>query len=140
MVGVRFVPYTAGDSYRVRVRAGDALGGNLADNDELAWTMMEGDEVLACGGIFTIEKGIGFLWAYISDEAKGHGRSLIMHSRRMVAGAVKNGCFRVQAVVRADKPEYERFIELVGLSKEGLMRKATPERNDLFMYAKISEV
>ena len=44
---------------------------------------------------------------------------------------------RIQAAVRADWPEAQRFAEFLGLENEGLMRKYGPDGSDYFRFAKV---
>lgn len=46
---------------------------------------------------------------------------------------------RVQCTVRAGFPFLQKFIELIGFEKEGLMRKFGPEGDDYFLYSRVKE-
>ncbi len=96
------------------------------------------DEVVACFGLTFDSEGVYKIWAIISDEARGHGRLMIKFMRSTIASAYeKLGIHRLTAVVRADMPEYSRFIELLGFDYEGTMRKASPNKTDLKVYGRL---
>jgi hypothetical protein len=136
-LGIVWRPYQSGDAYKIRLREGDNYGyDEVAEYDGPGWSLVKDDEVIASFGIYEIDEGIGHLWAYISDSARGHGRTLIKFGRRVINLAMDNH-HRLQSTVRADKDEYVRFTEMLGLSKEGLMRKATNNQMDLWMFSKV---
>ncbi len=134
---VMFRDYEEGDVYRLDIREGDTIGVILQDFPTPGWTMFSETDILACGGIVQAGGGVGNVWAYISDKARGHGVSLLRFSRSAMDRALSIMLFhRLQTVVRTDRPEYERFVELLGFEKEGRLRKATSTQEDLFLYAR----
>lgn len=135
-MGLRWRTYKKGDVFRINVREGDTWGGDVEEYDGPAWSLVEGETVLASFGICKIEEGIGHLWAYISEDAKGHGRTMIKFGRKVIGMAMSN-YHRLQSNVRADKEEYVRFSEMLGLEKEGLLRKATADKRDLWVFSKV---
>jgi RimJ/RimL family protein N-acetyltransferase len=137
---VRFRPYEENDVYAVKLRAGDAMGTAVMKYDGPAWTMVnDKDEPIACYGVSPITEKIGFLWAFISDEARGNGIKMIKEGRKMINHALSDlGLHRVQSIVRADRPEYKRFSLALGLECEGLMRKAADNGQDIWLFAKVT--
>lgn len=47
------------------------------------------------------------------------------------------GLWRLQATIRADVDFAERWIEVLGFEKEGLLRKFGPSGEDHFMFARV---
>lgn len=139
MVGIDFRPYEEGDVYRIRIRNGDAMGELISIPDGEKWTMTKDGEPIACAGFMTVEDGIAVLWSFISDEARGHGLMLVRFARRLINGALADEFHRIQCMVRADRPEYIRFARAIGLEPEGLLRKATKDKIDLWSMAKVGE-
>lgn len=136
MVVIR--PYEEDDVFKVKIRLGDPLGAVVGNYPGPAWTMEEDGEVLAVMGITAIASGIGLVWSFISDEARGHGKTMLKFGREKMKLALTEMRFhRLQAVVRADREEYQRFIELLGFEKEGLMRKGCANGDDLWLYSRI---
>lgn len=127
-----------GDVEQLKVRPGDALGVPPKDEVGFGWTMKKGGRPIGCGGFFTISEGVGMVWVILSDEVRGHGKKLCQFARDATQIAFEEmGWHRIQSAVRCDKPEYQRWAELMGFEKEGRLRKATPDKVDLFLYARV---
>ena len=115
------------------------LGAPMQDYDLPAWTAFEGSKAIACLGLQENGKGIYTLWGIVSDDAQGHGRAAVKFGRERIQKAFELlGAHRVQSAVRADNPEYNRFIKLLGLRYEGCALKATESKHDLNIYARIN--
>jgi RimJ/RimL family protein N-acetyltransferase len=138
---VKFRPYQQGDVFELEIREGDDYGTSTIyeyDDDVLSFTLEVDGTPVMCWGIVEADQGVGHLWAYISDAARGHGLTIVKFARRVINNAIRFMFHRIQATVRADDEEYTRFIELFGLNKEGLMRKATVNQMDLWLYARVN--
>ena len=138
-MAARFVEYVKGDAFRVKVRLGDTMGEGIQEIPGAAWTLEDEDgNALMCFGISNPEHGISTLWSYISDDARGHGLQIVKFARPRIAAAMKAlELRRLQAIVRADKPEYERFIKLFGFEFEGRIRRVTTDNKDVLMFSRI---
>jgi len=138
---VKFYHYQEGDVFRINLREGDTLGGVAEEVAGPAWSMKDEEgNVLLSFGILPSSETVGNLWAFISDDARGHGIKMIKFGRAVVEhGLTEKGFRRIQSIVRADRPEYQRFTEALGFTKEGLMRKAAPNGDDLWLYSRVSE-
>lgn len=131
-------PYEEDDVFKVKIRLGDPLGAVVGNYPGPAWTMEKDGRVIAVMGITAVSGGIGLVWSFISDEARGHGKMMVKFAREKMKFALTEMRFhRLQAVVREDRPEYQRFAELMGFQKEGLMRKACANGDDLWLYSRI---
>jgi RimJ/RimL family protein N-acetyltransferase len=136
---VRFRPYEEGDIYAIKLREGDAMGTAVKKYDGPGWTMLIDEKPVACYGVGNVDGRVGFLWAFISDEARGHGVKMIKEGRKMINHALADlGFERVQSIVRADRPEYKRFSLALGLECEGLLRKAADNGQDIWLFAKVT--
>ena len=130
--------YTEGDASKLDIREGDGLGIPPMDQPPPAWTMKKDGRPIACGGIVHVGGGIGVVWVQVTDEARGYGLKLCRFARTAVRIVFEDMKFhRIQATVRADRPEYMRWAELMGFECEGLMKKAAPDKTDLFLYARV---
>lgn len=141
-MGLELVEYEQGDVYRVKIRLGDPLGGSVTDLKQPAWTLLdeEGNALLCFSILPEGTSGIATFFAYVSDDARGHGHYMLKTGRRIVERSFKHlNLHRIQAIVRADKVEYQRWIELLGFEKEGLMRKAAANKSDVWLYSRVSE-
>lgn len=137
---VEFRPYRKGDVFELELRVGDDYGSKQIyeyEDDVIAFTLLEDDKPIMCWGIVEMLPGVGHMWAYITDEARGHGIAIVRHGRRIIDRTLGTIFHRLQSNVRADSEEYMRFTELFGFEKEGLMRQATADRKDLWMYARV---
>ena len=131
--------YTEGDVYKLDIREGDGLGIPPMDQPPPAWTMKKDGWPIACGGVVHVGGGIGVVWVQVTDEARGYGLKLCRFARIAMKIVFEDMKFhRVQATVRADRPEYRRWAELMGFECEGLMKKAAPDQSDLYLYARVS--
>lgn len=130
--------YTKGDAAKLNVRPGDGLGIQPEDQPSPAWTMKKDGHPIACGGFVDIGHGIAMVWVIASDEVRGHGRMLCRFARQAIDIVTEDlGWHRIQAVVRCDRPEYERWARLMGFEREGRLRKAAPDKSDLYLYARV---
>ena len=135
---VSFRDYEEGDVYRLDLREGDTLGVVLQDHPFPAWTMMDGDEVIACMGVLDAGGGVGNLWMYVTDKARGHAIPLFRFCQSALRRLFDVMQFhRIQTVIRTDRPEYERWAQMFGFEKEGLLRKATSAQEDLYLFARV---
>lgn len=132
-------PYRDGDVFEITIRKGDQLGGGVTDLDCGLFSLWVDDEVVACTGIRPEGKN-GLVWSFVSDDARGHGKVMIRMGRKMLRHGIEVLKFnRMYALVRADKEEYSRFIETIGFTREGLLRKASANGKDLYIYSVIEE-
>ena len=75
----------------------------------------------------------------MSDEVRGHGLRLTRFTRTATEIVMKaKGWHRIQATVRCDKPEYQRWARLMGFECEGRLRKAAPDKSDVYLFARVT--
>lgn len=130
--------YEEGDVFKLDLREGDSLGIPPMDMPSPAWTMKEDGNPIACGGIMHVGGGVGVVWVQATDKVRGHGLKLCRFAKQAVQIVFEEMKFhRIQATVRADRPEYRRWAEMMGFECEGLMRKATPNQQDVYLYARV---
>ena len=135
MIAIR--DYEEGDVFQLLLREGDAFG-TVQDLPFPAWTMTQDDRPIACGGVVQAGQGVGNLWLFVTDEARGHGLKLSRFARKVVIRLFAVMRFhRVQTVIRADKKEYRRWAELMGFQQEAVLRKAGPSQQDLLLYSRV---
>jgi RimJ/RimL family protein N-acetyltransferase len=136
--------YQKGDIYMIPIREGDECGKPIVEEDyssELSWSIRDGNDILACFGICPMdEEGVGEMWAFISDDMRGHGLYLIKTVKAILDFVMESGKFhRLESIVRADREEYVRFSQMIGLRVEGVMEKATANKQDMYMFARVSD-
>jgi RimJ/RimL family protein N-acetyltransferase len=130
--------YTDGDVHLLDIRDGDGFGVPPKDERGPAWTMKKDGRPIACGGFVGIGDGMAVVWVMATDEVRGHGMKLCRFARNATKIVFETmGWHRIHAAVRVDRPEYQRWAELMGFEREGCMRKAAPDKTDLYLYARV---
>ncbi len=130
--------YSEDDIYKLDIREGDGIGVPLTNHPPPAWTMKEDGRPIACGGVVHAGGGVGVIWMYTTDAARGHGVKLCRFAKTAINIVFEEMRFhRLQAVIRADRPEYTRWARLMGFECEGLMKKAAPDKTDLYLFARV---
>jgi len=132
------VEYAKGDVFKVQFREGDTFGTFAVEHSNtVAWTMKDGDTIIGCAGYVKECDGVATFWGFFSEDTRGHGRTIIKYARHTLE---QIGEFwelrRIQAAVRADRPEYRRFIEMLGFEYEGCLKKAAANGEDVLMYGR----
>jgi RimJ/RimL family protein N-acetyltransferase len=95
--------------------------------------------VLACLGVVEEAPRIAALWMMASEQARGHGLKMRKFGNMLLDMLFFDlGYHRVQVIVRVDRPEYQRWAEMFGFEKEGRMRKALPNGDDVLLYARVN--
>ncbi len=136
---VSFRNYEEGDVYRLDMRDGDTLGVVVQDHPFPAYTMLDGEEVIACMGVVDAGGGVGNLWMYVTDKARGHAIPLFRFCRAGLDKVFDVMRFhRIQTVIRTDRPEYVKWALMFGFEKEGLLQQATSSREDLYLFARVA--
>ena len=96
------------------------------------------NKIILIGGIMRLLPHSGEGYFLIGDtftEAfKSHGKSLIKGIRRYIQDSPFK---RISTYVREDFPEAQKFIEVLGFRKEGLMNKVTADIQNAFLYAMV---
>ena len=134
---VHWRKYADGDVYKVKLRPGDGRDG-VIEFPGPKWSLCRGDTVIGSCGIKTDIDGVGTIWAFFSEEARGEGRKILRFMWQRLDEAFRDvGYYRLQACVSVDRPEYAKFIEMIGFQAEGLMRNATPDKRSVWLYSRV---
>lgn len=102
--------------------------------DGVGVTLMDGDDVVAAGGLIPIWSGRVLAWAIISKGAN-------MWAVTRAAGEFLRRFQelpRIEATIDLTFPEAIRWIELLGFQREGTMRKCGPNGEDFAMYSRVN--
>ena len=119
-------------------RDNEAIWKDHYENSELTFVAVSEGEILAVAGFIECFPGCYSIWASFSDMARGNSVSLVKKMEEVLPKIVdKLKIFRLQAYVLADNHEYNKFIRLFGFELEGRIRKATPLKEDMFLYSRI---
>ena len=106
---------------------------------DLCFTGIINEEIVACGGIYPMWDGVGEAW-FIGSKLVYKHPILITKTIRQYLNKLMNikNFHRVQAYVKQDWEQAKRWIELVGMQKEGMVRKFSPDGRDHILYAKVN--
>jgi hypothetical protein len=103
------------------------------------YTVTDGKKVIVCAGVRVLWEGTGEAWLMFTHDVRDY-----MHVHLEVIDILQcivadEGLDRVQAHVTSDHDEDVRYIEWLGLVREGLCRKYGPCGKDAYMYAKVRD-
>lgn len=89
----------------------DSFAQNL-ERFSVAYTMMDGDLPLACGGVGQLHKGVAKAWAFVSWRAKPHALPLTRMARSMLLPAcLELKIHRLECETPLDNIRNQRWIE-----------------------------
>jgi len=109
----------------------------IYEGESESYTIFFEDKVISCGGVRILWAGTGEAWIMLSQETKKYCRVHAMTKSVFEAIIEKHNLDRVHAFVRADKPEFLRYVEYMGFEREGLCKKFGPDGHDSYIYARV---
>ncbi len=109
----------------------------VADNS-IAYSFYHHGNLIFCGGIFLHYAGFGEAWLLCSPEAETLPKGMFKLTRDGLEKIIKDyKLFRVQATVRCDWKQAQKFIRKLGFTPEGVLRKYGIDQSNYMMYARI---
>lgn len=100
-----------------------------------AWTIMDGDQVMACAGLAKQWSNRAQAWTILSKYVTG---TKFVRLHKMVARFLDMQDFtRIEMTVDHGFVQGHRWAELLGFQWEGLMRKYNPDGQDCDLYARV---
>jgi RimJ/RimL family protein N-acetyltransferase len=106
----------------------------LANADGVAWTALDGDDVIACAGIVQVHEQRGIAWAMFSDRALRQFKLIHRVARAVLQ---RSQWRRIEMTVDVRHDAAIQWAERLGFEREGVMRAVTPDGRDCFLYAKV---
>lgn len=104
-----------------------------------AVTMLQGGEVVACGGVTMLWRDVAEAWMRTSPLVETHPVALVRTVRRFLGTVWRNLALkRLQCVVRSDYDRALRFAEHVGFRREAFLHRYGPDGADYIMCARIA--
>lgn len=98
-------------------------------------TMLDGDEVLAFGGVITVWPGRAICWASLA-ESIGHRMTFVVRTIKLFLTVQNPG--RLEMDVQWGHHEGNRFASLLGFNVECLrLRNFYPDGSDGVLYAQV---
>lgn len=98
-----------------------------------AYSMVDGDEVIACAGLVPIWEGRSQAWALISTEAGRHMVRIVRAIREFLAG---QDVRRIEATVDAGFYPGHRLMAMLGFDREGMMLHYLPDGRHCCLYSR----
>lgn len=99
-----------------------------------AFTAMDGDRVVMCGGLFPQWEGRAIVWALVGVDAGKHMIAITRGTKRFF-GMFKYR--RLETAVKTDFVEGHRWARMLGFANEGTMTGWAPDGCDYDLYARI---
>ncbi len=114
---------------------------DLMPLDGLAMAIREEGACMGDYGLVEMWPGVARAWGLFSEELlKDHPGALCMHIKRQMKQARWRTLNRIEATAGVDHATGIEFLEWLGFTREGLMRRYTPTGEDTYLYAKVSDV
>lgn len=117
-------------------KAGKELLGNY--NDVIGYTGLDGDTVLATGGVHRMWEGVGEAWLIVGKEGYEKPKTVARYTDYLFKHIQEeHGLSRIQASVAALDAVANRYARWLGFEKEGIMRKYGLDGSDYIRYARV---
>lgn len=100
------------------------------------WSLFDGDDFVAGGGIVIPYRGLGEAWIISGPLAQSHSLAVCRAARRgLEEFALGFGLVRIQAMVLRHHEAGCRFLEHLGFTQECLVRKYGLHGADMYLFA-----
>jgi hypothetical protein len=98
----------------------------------------DGVQIVAIVGIVQVNEQTCEIFAAFDECAGNYTRKIIEYGRALLSD-ISEYFVRIQAIVKADWRVGCRFLEAMGFSIEGVMRKFGPNEKDYCIYARVQK-
>lgn len=146
---IRLVPFEPGHVAEMRLRAWDAIA--IATQPEFAeysaayfqkhgvgFTVLADDGIVGAAGVVMVLQGNWECWCYTTELFPKYSFAVHRSVKRFLdAFAKRSDWRRFQCVVDSTYPVAVRWVEALGLEREGTLRKYGPQGQDYYQYARI---
>ncbi len=97
-----------------------------------AWTGFDNDgKIISTGGIALMASHIAECWLFPSNHCVDFPVPMFRHVYKALRSV---RCHRIEAYADADFPKAQRFLEALGVEKEGLLHKRSANGKDQYVY------
>lgn len=139
---MKVVPYKAEHMKALRLQQAQLCNLNWMPVDQavqlervVAFTALDGDEVLACAGVLELWEGRGAVWAFLSENI-GHRMVAVHRAVRRYFDVLDFR--RLEAEVAIDFEQGHRWMRLLGFELESpRMRSYFPDGSDAALYVRV---
>ncbi len=101
-----------------------------------AFTAIIDDKVIGCAGIVIPWPGMGIAWVVLDKAIEHHGVWMTRVIKHVIRDAMSGlGLYRLEAVVLTDSVRNQRWIELLGFTREnGMAKNYMPDGHNVYRY------
>ena len=129
-------PYRESDRLLLGPILADPRYGEALANAGPCFTAFYGDEPTSCAGVIALDdnRDRGHVWALMASQSGPLMTSITRAVRRFLCWTDFR---RLETQVFLDWPPGQRWVEMLGFQREGLMRRYTPDNRDAWLYARV---
>jgi hypothetical protein len=99
------------------------------------YTVLAGDELVACAGFWPQWEGRAIVWALVSETA---GKHFLGFHRAVLRAFDAHPYRRIETTVKTGFTEGERWARMLGMTKEATLRSYAPNGDDYDLYSKVT--
>jgi len=99
-----------------------------------AWSYWVNDKLMAAGGAVSVCPGNGEVWLAVTDTLMKKPKRLLVEVRKMIEHLKTCGLYHRLQMVIAPTDKLKSWAEHLGFSSEGLMKKYSPDQQDMIRY------
>lgn len=118
----------------MREQLKDPAYGLMLEQCRFSFTGIHDGVIIGCAGIQEVWEGRAIMWALLSKHAGVHFRSI---HRAAMGFITQSEWRRIECVVEDGFDAGHRWAKLLGMEREGLMRKYSPTGVDFHLYSRI---
>lgn len=140
MAILKVIPYKEEHALNIldRNRVNANLWGPIQEIGKNAWTLFADKEIVFCGGIEISEWKRGTAWLLLSSLFYRYVKTCHKLTKEKLRETAKEkGLVRVELFADANNPVAVRYAERLGFKMEGLLHSYGPNREDMFILARI---
>lgn len=103
-----------------------------------AFTLLDGHDPIACGGVLPLRPGLGEAWTILRQPANIYRFSVARAVKAVLERTFEDGRFRrIQTTILAGRPDLERWMAFLDFHLEGILCAYGANGEDHLMYARI---
>jgi hypothetical protein len=110
-----------------------------ASDNGLTYTVLDGDKVVAIGGLVPMWSGVSEAWAIVMPGALRCFKAVHRAAHNLFAAYLGNGGRRIQTMVLCDFEGGLSWLKHLGFHHEGTMPQYGPDGRDYDRFARIKE-
>lgn len=107
-------------------------------SDVDGYTLMDGEEIVVCGGVHMMWTGVGEGWLVMSKNAYEKPVTVARYTQRLFDTIMNdNAIWRIQASVHTSDEQSVKFAEWLEFEIEGVMKKFGPDGANYYRMARV---